>query len=531
MRNGPALVALLLLASTGCVRCGRTAAVPPERLLPADVSFVLVVPRLRVAQEQAAAVALTAATFPAAADLSEAVAAAKSQLGLDPLDPRAVSSAGIDPERGLAAARTADGALVLVLPARDASRLEDTVARLARDRLGASRREVARERGLDVTTFRAEGEPEALSLLVTGGNILLAAGPGGPARLAALAQLAEPASLQRSAPYARACAALGVEPPVMLFAPPGSPALARWPILREGGALGLSGGSTRLAAAAVLLLGPERRQAWRGALASPSGAAAELPAMPSDAFAVGRLAGDPAPLLRRALAAAPSVQGALVRAGLDAERDLLACLAPGAVAALALAPTFDVAAVSRGAEGAVSSDPFRLVLLTAALAVADETQARAALDRLARTAPALGLVATPRAGADRPGWRFARGTLAIDVAVDGRRLLLAGGPGRLEAALAGGAGRYAAPTADARAALAGDATGLVIDLGQLVASFRALPATAYGSGPNAFVMRSLAERVIDPAARLVAASARASMKPEGARIDLLVEARRPEVAR
>jgi hypothetical protein len=253
--------------------------------------------------------------------------------------------------------------------------------------------------------------------------------------------------------------------------------------------------------------------------------------MPSDAFAVGRLAGDPAPLLRRALAAAPSMQGALTRAGLDAERDLLAWLAPGAVAALALAPSFDVAAVSRSARGVVSSDPFRLVLLTAALAVADEAQARAALERLARAAPALGLVATPRAGASRPGWRFARGALAIDVAIDGRRLLLAGGPGRLEAALAGGAGRYAAPTADARAALAGGATGLVIDLGQLVAAFRALPPTAYGSGPDAFVMRSLAERVIDPAARLVAASARASMTPEGARLDLVVEARRPEVAR
>jgi hypothetical protein len=253
--------------------------------------------------------------------------------------------------------------------------------------------------------------------------------------------------------------------------------------------------------------------------------------VPSDAFLVGCLAGDPAPLLRRALAAAPWAQAALARAGLDAERDLLAALAPGAVAALSLAPTFDVAAVSRGGAGAVASDPFRLAHLTAAFAVKDEALAQAALAGFARAAPALGLAAQPRSGAGVGGWRFARGALAMDAAVEGRRVLVAGGPGRLEATLSGRAATYAPPTADARAALAPGAAGAVLDFGQLVAAFRALPPAAYGSGPDAFVMRSLAERVIDPAARLVAASARVAAIADGARLDLVIEARPAEVAR
>lgn len=531
MRNRAALAALLLLAAGGCARCGRPTAAAPERLLPADAPLALVVPRLRPALEQAATLARTALGFPAAAGLAEALAAVKGQLGFDPLDPAAVAGAGLDPERGLGAARGADGGLLLVLPAGDEARLEETVARLARDRLGAGERVAVRERGVEVTSFRAQGQPPALSLLLTRGNALLAAGPGGPARIAALAGLQEPASLQRSAAFGRARAALGKEPVALLYAPPASPALARLPWLREGAALGISASSTRLAAAVAVLLGPERREAWRPALAGPAAPPAGLPPLPGDAFLAARLAGDPAQLLRRALADTPATLAALARAPLDPERDLLAPLAPGASAALSLAPTFEVAAVSRDAGGLVARDPFRLAYLTATLTVKDGAQARAALEKLARAAPALGLAAAPLQVAGRPGWRISRGPLALEVALDGRRLLVAGGPGRLAPLLAGSEPGYVAPSADAAAALAAGASGAVLDLGQLVASFRALPASAYGAGPDAFVMRSLAERIIDPASRLVAASARAALTAEAARIDLIVEARQPEAAR
>ncbi len=239
---------------------------------------------------------------------------------------------------------------------------------------------------------------------------------------------------------------------------------------------------------------------------------------------MARLSGDPAALLRRLLDAAPPVAEALARAGLDRERDLLAPLAPGAVVALVLAPTFEVAAVSRAATELGARDLFRFAHLALALSVKDEAQARAALERLARAAPALGVRSEPVTRRGRTAYRFTRGATAIEVSLDGRRLLVGGGPGRLEALLTGVGAGYAPPTEAARAALVPGANGAVLDLRQLVASFRALPSEAYGSGPDAFVMRSLAERVIDPAARLVAAAFRLELHEAAAVLDVVVDA-------
>lgn len=527
MRKRRALRATLLAALTllGCARCGGPPLAPPERFLAGSTALAVIVPRLAAAQEQAAALLATAATFPAAADLAEALPALRAQLGFDPLQPPAAAEAGLDPEGGLAVALAPGQPPLLILPARDAGRLAATVARLAGDRLGARRSEVVSAGGREVVTLRIGGGPPAVAFLTVGRTVLVTTGPDGPARLAAAAALPEASSLLRSPPFAAARAALGPSPVALAFAPPGSPALARLPLARDGAALGLSGSSSRLAARAALLLPPERGAAWKAALAPAPTAAMELPELPADAFLVARLSGDPAALLRRLLAASPAAAEALARAGLDRERDLLAPLAPGAAAALVLAPTFEVATVSRGAAELGARDPFRAAQLALALSVKDEAQARAALERLARAAPALGVRSEPVTRAGRAAYRFTHGAAAVEVALDGRRLLLGGGPGRLEALLAGAGAGYAPPTEDARAALGPGANGAVLDLGQLVKSFRALPPEAYGSGPDAFVMRSLAERVVDPAARLAAAALRLELSEAAAVLDLVVDAR------
>ena len=72
------------------------------------------------------------------------------------------------------------------------------------------------------------------------------------------------------------------------------------------------------------------------------------------------------------------------------------------------------------------------------------------------------------------------------------------------------------------AALAGGLGGVALDAPRLVAAVRALPDEAFGGGPSGFVMRSLVERVVEPAARLTAVSLRAELA-EGA---LLFVARR-----
>src|SRR5512146_1561213 len=157
MRNGRATAAALLLAA-GCARCGKPATAPPERFLPSSASLAVVVPSVRVAQEQLAPLVRTVTSFPAAGSLAEALPAVRDQLGFDPLDPRATEDAGIDAAGGAALALAPGGSPLLVLPVRDASRLEALVTRLARDRLGAVRRDSTAVAGRTVTVFRsAEG--------------------------------------------------------------------------------------------------------------------------------------------------------------------------------------------------------------------------------------------------------------------------------------------------------------------------------------------------------------------------------------
>jgi hypothetical protein len=258
-----------------------------------------------------------------------------------------------------------------------------------------------------------------------------------------------------------------------------------------------------------------------------------------------RFGGDPS-ALGRLLAGLPGAPAsALARARLDLHRGVLALLAPGISVSLSLAPTFDVARFSRARTG----NPFDLVHLTAAAEVKDPVVFARAHDRLAGSAPGLGV--RPCKVRGLPGWRIAVGDGEVVLALQGKRLLVASGPGRLESLLfpadrgtspratdraqrgtsprageasAGGA-RYAGPGGTAPTVLRGGGMGGVIDFRQLVGSFRALPPSAYGSGPDAFVMRSLAERVVEPASRLEAASLRLDVVEAAVRIEAVVEAR------
>jgi hypothetical protein len=63
-------------------------------------------------------------------------------------------------------------------------------------------------------------------------------------------------------------------------------------------------------------------------------------------------------------------------------------------------------------------------------------------------------------------------------------------------------------------------------VGKLVAAVRALPDEAFGTGPSGFVMRSLVERVVEPAARLAAISLHADLADGALVLGLEVEAGR-----
>jgi hypothetical protein len=125
------------------------------------------------------------------------------------------------------------------------------------------------------------------------------------------------------------------------------------------------------------------------------------------------------------------------------------------------------------------------------------------------------------------GWTIAWGKSQLGLALAGDRLLVAGGAPRLaalEARAAGGPG-YEAPVPSAATALRSGLGGAVLDVAHLARSVEALPEEAYGTGPNAVVMRSLVNRYLEPAGAIAAVALRLELAPGAVIVDLDVEGR------
>lgn len=531
MRRALALALLAGLAAPGCRR--EAAGAPPERWLPADGSAALVIPELGPAARQVGSVYRTVVSVPAAAALAEAYGSLKAQLGFDPLEPRGLEEAGLDPAGGAAVSWSRGRPPVAVLPVADLDRFDGTARRLARDRMGAAQRVATVGGGHAVVVFRREAAgPAALAYARVGRQALVATGPEAPGAVAAAASLEEARSLWRSAAWAEALSALGPGHPALAWAPARSPALAGFPAARDGAALGVQASSGSLSVRVWLPLAPDRASGWAAlAGAGPEAARAagieEARLVAPDAALAVRWGGDLSALWRRAHPFLPSrLAGALASARLDLGRELLPALGPGAALSLSIAPTFTLAEFSSPSADLRRADPFRLVKLEAVARVRDPTRVRAFSARVAQVAPRYGARVAARGGA----WTLSYGRGQLGWSLQDGRLLVAGGPGRLEALerrVADGSGGYQAPSAAARAALAGGVGGAVLDVEHLVASVEALPDEAYGTGPNAFVMRSLADRLLEPASRVLAATLRFDLLPGGAVFDLEVEGREP----
>src|SRR5512136_413781 len=217
-------VAAALCTSLLLAGCGRKREYPPpERYVPADAPLAVIVPSLGTAARQAGALYRTIAQAPQAVALADAHAALKAQLGFDPLDPRGMEQAGVDPAGAAAGALGSASPAVLVLPVLDLAKLDATLARLARDRMGATQRVTVQLRGVEVVTFRREGKgPAALAYAALGPHALLASGADAPETVTAAASLAEGRSLWKSPAAARAREALGAGWLATVLAPAGS---------------------------------------------------------------------------------------------------------------------------------------------------------------------------------------------------------------------------------------------------------------------------------------------------------------------
>ncbi|HZZ83858.1 MAG TPA: hypothetical protein VFE30_04920 [Anaeromyxobacteraceae bacterium] len=562
-----AAVAASLLALSGCARCGvpRDQGTPPERWLPADAPVAVVLPELGAGAEQLAALARAARGYPAAGSLMETADGLEAQLGFDPLDRKGLVAAGFDPARGAALAAGAGQPLVLVMPVADEKKFEETLTRLTRDRTGATQRTRSSSGGVAVQALRRDAKtPPVIAFAYAGRYAVLATGPSSEKAVRAAAGVAAPRSLAASAAFAEARAAAGKGPAALLWAPPASPATQGLALLRDGLLVVARATDRLLALRAVLPLSPERAAVWREvAGGDPRAGEKELALLPPDALLAARFGGDPPALGRRiGYLLSPAAKERLARANVDLQRDLWDQLAPGAAVSLSLAPTFDVAHVSSRGWEYVLSDPFRLLHLSFAARVKDPEKLRPLLARLPEVARALGFEGAPpplplapapakARGKGRPAARAALaprapaatgaadqvqlpwGGDALTVALRGDLLAGAGGAGRFQALVARLAGEgkgYRAPTAAARDLLGDGAAALVLDPGNLVASARALPASAYGTGPDGFVMRSLADRFVEPASHLQAAAVRLEVLEKAAVIDLSLEGEAPPPA-
>jgi hypothetical protein len=493
-----------------------------------------VVPEVGRAAEELAALHAAVSGFPGAGEIAGARGALAAQLGFDPLDPDALADAGVDPRRGAAVAlveragpRGEPGsATLVVLPAADAPKVERLLARIARDRLGATERTAETHGGVAAVVFRRAGAgAAALSYTVVERTALLSTHPTGPALVTEAAALPPAASLGESPAWKIARRALGESVAAVAFAPPGSRLLRGvWP-LADGVAFGFSAGRTRLVARGAILLG-QREPSFR-ALAADGLAAPLVARLDPEAPLVARWDGDFAALGKKLVPMIGARDRAwLARRGVDLERDLFAVLAPGGALALSVPARFALGGLTADT---ARSDPLRAFEFEAILPFRDGTDPAGAAERLAR---AVGAARRGRAQEDGTArLSTPSGEIAWRVDGAGGRILAAGGrPGRIDALVARVSGEGAGwkpPSAEAGEALSNGLGGAVLDMGRLVSSVRALPVEAFGSGPSGFVMRSLVERVIEPADRLAAVSLRADLVEGALVLDLDVEARPP----
>jgi hypothetical protein len=535
---------LRLLASRSLLRAGLLAAVvafpacrraasgpPPERFLDPGAGALVVIPELRRAERELAALAETSSAFPGVgqtvANLRSGLAA---QLGFDLLDPEALARAGIEPARGAALGNepVPGGAPnpVLILPVRDAAALEALVVRLAREREGAPDRSQSEQGAVRIVTFRtAAGAPPdlALGFLATDRVAAISPGPGGPAAVASALSRTAARSAAESPRWRELRDVLGGKYALILADPRLPPDVA--PFGREGMALGVTGGAGVLRLGLAARLGAEA--ASLRALRAGGDSQAAVRSLSPSAPLVLRWDGDPAELGKRLVAlAAPGDVGWLAAHGFDLQRDLFDQLAPGTAASLAISPRLDLAGVS---DLELRADPLRLVRFELVGDVKDEASARRALARLPALAAALaGPVSGKKpAAVDPAATRIVTPSGEIAWRLDGKRLFVAGGPpGDLDGLLArqGASKGWDAPTPAAAAALKGGLGGAVLDPRSLAASVRALPEEAFGTGPGGFVVQSIVERLLETADRISAVSARAELTSTALLVEVQVDA-------
>ena len=495
-------LALLLAAAAGCSRCaGERSAASADELLPPRAPLVIGTGDLGASAQRLAGLVERAGTVPGGEQLGDIRRQVAAQLGFDPLKREGLLAAGLDPGRSAALVATLPG-WVVALPLTKPELFAQTIDRLLREKAGFAVRTEEAHQGVRCAVYaRESGGPKVATAIVRGYG-LIARGDDPAREIGAAAARPREQALAADAAWSEVRTAMKASPPgdAALFAPAGSAiglrAPTRKPLAGDSSAVfsfASDGLSVRLRA------GLSAEDAKNAQALLPGGGADLLPLLPRDAPFKARLGLSPAavpgqiarlPLVGNALAALRREASAR---GVDLDKDLFGSLKPGLVASMATAGALDISkVVDFGFLDWRARSPFDFVQVAALAEVGDKPRLLAALEAVAAALPQVGA----RAERQGDGWQvtYAGGA--------GARFGVLLAQGRTLAYLVGGGVKperlLPDPAAREPALEGAEGVAVAFDLGRLAAAVRALPESAYGSGPQSFIARSLVGQVIEP---------------------------------
>jgi hypothetical protein len=489
------LARALLLVLAACPR--ERSAGSAEELLPKATQGAIVTAPLAGMAQNASALLARASQLPGGEQLGDFHRAAMAQLGFDPLSREGQLAAGLDPDRGAALVLLPGSARpgwIAAVPLTRPEVFSQTVDRLLRERAGfAVRQDEARGKAR-VAVYSREGQPDRVAFSVVRGYGLLARGDDAAAQIGAAAERRRPESLAQDETVAAARQRLGAQD-LTLVAPSGSGLIQRLagrslPGDLDVGVTGTSGGLS-----SKLFFQAPAQQAERAKASLPGGGGALVRFLPRDAPVLARLGLRPADVLREARRI-PEIAELLTRLGEGVENDIAATLLPGMAISLDLAPHANLASlVDFGFLDWHRHSPLETLQVVALAPVADRARLERALDAAAKALASAGARATRTGG----GWqvRYAAG--------EGPGFGVRELGGKPVAYLVGGGitAEQLGETPSRAPVLEQDAgASLQVDLARLAERVRALPESAYGSGPQAYVARSLVGQVLEPLAPL-----------------------------
>ncbi len=501
VRTRSGLLLALILTVAGCARlgCEKSPAGEvggPLRYLPRTAEAAFVVPDLGVVGDRLALleklkIASFAAQLQGVPNAKAVVDALIREVGIELRSREELKKAGLAPERGFGAAVLPQGEAFFVVGVSDAGRFGDTIAKLAKSRLGAGVESTSEVGGHKVVTFsRAAGAKPEFGYVLLDGYALAAPGELSK-RLPELAALAKEKSLAADPQLEGSLSRLPNQRDLIVHLPATELVGAPRPSSRPAVPVPI----TLVANLSADALKVHADAPWPdsvntlGMLDRKDGAADLLPLLPSDAFAVARFGGDAEalePVLPMLLG--PYLQRAFEEAKLDLKKEILANLKPGSVAALAVSPTIPLGHGMPQLD-VRRTNPFKYVHLVALAQPEQPEKIKPLLARLPEIAPRFGarIEPTSKDGDTLYVTSYARGE-GIHFADAAGKVVFASPLGRLERALAA----VKAPDGSTAPALLKDPAlsqvlkdfpvAVVVDLHQLADSVKALPTEAWGIG-------------------------------------------------